>query len=94
MKVVLTGAGGFLGQHLIQACNFQENKIEIMALSSQAKKLSLKYSEFKKWVTFYNSNDYHKIKWEEVDILLNCAFPRNEDGQQIANGLMWSYVKI
>lgn len=89
MKIVLTGAGGFLGQNLIQTCILLESDIEIIALSSQEQQLSLKYNDFKKWITFYNSNEYHKINWEEIDILLNCAFPRNENGQQIATGLTY-----
>ena len=84
MKIVITGAGGFLGEHLIKQCIKQESKIEIIAVTSQTESLSKKY---KGSIEIIDRKQLDKVDWNEIDILLNCAFPRNNDGEQMADGL-------
>ena len=84
MKIVITGAGGFLGEHIIRQCLKQDSKIEILAITSKMKSLSQKYYDY---IEVIDRKQLDKIVWNEIDILLNCAFPRNNDGEQMAYGL-------
>lgn len=84
MKIVITGSGGFLGEHIIKQCIKQNSTIEIIAITSQAKSLSKKYNDC---IEVVDKKQLDKVVWDKIDILLNCAFPRNNDGEQMADGL-------
>lgn len=79
MKVLITGGGGFLGQHLISdvlACG----KHEVYAMSSQKEVLNEKFGQ----------SGHFKVVDSvpgDLDVLISCAFPRNADGLSLANGL-------
>lgn len=81
MKVVITGAGGFLGRNILEL--LKDRNCEVYAFSSQKTVLEEKYREIKQ----YHFLDLKEEIPDNVDVLLNCAFPRNEDGEQMAIGL-------
>ena len=77
MAIVLTGAGGFLGKEILA----QASKLDIVAVSGQD--LS---SVFCGKVLDRNMF-FSEYKFSSSDVLINCAFPRNTDGVQMADGL-------
>lgn len=82
MKTILIcGAGGFLGSELIQAFLMYEN-VQIYALSSKNYSLKIRYSEYKNFDTV-------ECIPENVDLLINCVFPSNANGKELANGLQY-----
>ena len=89
IKVVITGASGFLGRNLIAYLD-ENTKYVIYALSSQSKVLQEK-KRYKN-VMYYDKNaiftDQDKLIIENA-ILVNCAFPRNSTGTGIADGLKY-----
>lgn len=81
MNLVITGAGGFLGRELLrQSRKLVEKELNIVAVSGQ------KIPDTDITVLGRESffNDY---RFTDSDVLINCAFPRNTDGVQMANGL-------
>ena len=87
MNVLITGAGGFLGQELItQLCN--DRMFQIIALTSGVEKLSAKFAEQEN-LQIYSLDDFYqeKIDFSQVDYLVNCAFPRGEEGNSFARGI-------
>lgn len=81
MKIAITGAGGFLGRNILE--RLKREDCEVYAFSSQENRLQLQYPDVE---TFHFMNVEEKIP-DGIDVLLNCAFPRNEDGEQMAIGL-------
>lgn len=86
MNVIITGAGGFLGKNLIKRCVEQE-KIGVIAVTRQKDILLQRYKEYGNCIDILATNELDKIQWKNVDAILNCAFPRNDDGVQMADGL-------
>lgn len=83
MKIAITGAGGLLGQNILQILKETDNKA--YAFSSQGDLLRKKFS---------GANNFHFLELTDeipdgTDVLINCAFPRNEDGEQMAAGLKY-----
>lgn len=90
-KIVVTGAGGFLGGYLIQA--LVSRRVSVVAVSSKPiEKLfavgNLKGSSHE-GLKAVRSNDIEALRWAlaGADVLVNCAFPRNVDGAETAKGL-------
>ena len=82
MKILLTGAGGFLGRHIIEK-SFNNKNINVIAMSSREELQNVQESN----VFFLSNTDAFNIKWNDIDVLINCAFPRNVEGKQMALGL-------
>jgi len=88
MRILVSGAGGFLGSEIIsQLLNIKE--VEVIALTSQTNKFKSLAKQANKLIV-YDKNDIYKdtINFEKIDLLINCAFPRNDDSL-IANGLKY-----
>lgn len=85
MKIAITGAGGFLGRNILEI--LKNKDCEIYAFSSQEAALQKEYMGAENY-NFLNVSE--EIPYN-IDILLNCAFARNEDGEQMAIGL--NYIK-
>ena len=82
MRLIISGAGGFLGRHLIKKA--VEEGIGVAAITSQVDKISTSYANT---VDIYGRYDYKKILVSKDDIFVNCAFPRNYDGVEMGKGL-------
>ena len=82
MKILLTGAGGFLGGTLVDYI-LKNTQHELIIMTSKPEKFLGRES---KCLTVA---DLESIKWDEVDVLINCAFPRNTDGVQMASGMKY-----
>lgn len=78
-RIVITGAGGFLGSHIIETLR-REDGFEVVPVTSQVNR----YPELHSVAT----DELSKIDWSGVDVLLQLAFPRNpSDGEQMAKGM-------
>lgn len=88
-RIVITGASGFLGRHLLERIK-NDGRYEIFALSSRP-------DELKKSIGEANAEYLHKDaiagKAEFIcgSVVINCAYPRNTTGMDIADGLR--YIK-
>lgn len=86
MKVLITGAGGFLGRNLIETA-LKKTAFNMIAVTSQKEQLQELYGSESGRLSVISKEELWSMDWKEIDILLNCAFPRNVDGTKIADGL-------
>lgn len=90
MKVIVTGASGFLGNELIIQLLKSKRNI-IYALTSRPELLQKKWDGKKNILILEKNSIFNKaIKAEKKDVLINCAFPRDVQ-EDLAEGL--EYVK-
>lgn len=86
MTILLTGAGGFLGKHLLEVLLSQTDH-SVIALTSQGKNLCGMFPAEENRLTVVPTEQFTSLPFAEIDVLVNCAFPRNEDGTKMAEGL-------
>lgn len=84
-RVIISGVGGFLGGNLIEACLNSKNYFGV-AISSQVDELINKFGGNPDFSVVSHKN-LDSIDWNESDILVNCAFPRNADSIKLAEGM-------
>ncbi|MBQ6230928.1 MAG: NAD(P)-dependent oxidoreductase [Eubacterium sp.] len=82
MNVLITGAGGFLGKHLIKGL-LENEKIKIFANTL----ISSDLDEFIGKIDIIPTEELGKVDFESIDIVINCAFPRAVKGPGFAKGL-------
>ena len=89
-RVIVSGAGGFLGSVLVRQL-YEKTDGHIYALSSQKKPAVNELWENR--VTYLDKSALERgeIELGAEDVFINCAFPRNADGTQMADGL--DYIK-
>lgn len=93
MKIVISGAGGFLGSHLIREL-LAETEDTLVALTSKPDRLAASGR-----LLPVHRDAFRTIDWATVDTLVHCAFPRNADGASLAAGmaygsaLLWAAVQ-
>lgn len=80
-RVIISGAGGFLGKHLIQEALKQD--ISVFAITSHPDALSFRDIEIIETDRFLSEG----IALCDSDIFINCLFPTNADGIRMADGL-------
>lgn len=86
MNILLTGAGGFLGQACLDI--FGKYDFKLMAVSSQKELLERKYKNYST-LEFYSNEELSQefLQSKNPDVWVNCAFPRATDGVHLAEGL-------
>lgn len=88
MRLIITGAGGFLGHELLQQA--WKNELQVVAMSSSPDRLQC----------FFTGNEFlsvlgkdaiakGEIRFNPEDVLINCAFPRTDDARLMADGLRY-----
>lgn len=87
MNILITGAGGFLGKHLIKELS-KEKRNQILAATSQYDILQNEWSGNENINILSNDMVFTRPEFlHNIDVFINCAFPRNTDGVQMAKGL-------
>lgn len=89
-KIVLTGAGGFLGRHIVP--ELLNEDVSLVMITSRDRSTLERLCGIdlpKANARIANPTDFCVLQEEmqRADVLLNCAFPRNRDGEQLAQGL-------
>ncbi len=87
MKIALTGAGGFLGRALLQEIS-KISDISAVAFTSKKEKLHAAFLDFKN-ITIADNRDIVNFCFQNIDILINCAFPMSAKGEEMASGLQF-----
>lgn len=86
MTILLTGAGGFLGTHLLEVL-LSRTEHSVIALTSKGNNLCEMFPFAGNRLTVVPTEQFASLPFAEIDVLVNCAFPRNEDGTKMAEGL-------
>ena len=87
-KIVVTGAAGFLGSHLVERLRTDE-RYEVYALSSKPSELQEKLNG--KNIKYLYKDELNAELMVDA-IVINCAYPRNSTGTEIADGLKYTQM--
>lgn len=85
-RIVITGAGGFLGNEILRRAISLKQPTSFVAVSSK-KVSSQDIDEGASFACVDPESILKKGVLRKGDVLLNCAFPRSEDGFTLASGL-------
>lgn len=87
--ILISGASGLLGNQLVDQL-LQTTNYKVVALTSQRDKLLAQFNH-------ENLHVLHMDTWKEdidsdiqIDVFINCAFPRSSDPEQLAKGLVFT----
>lgn len=86
MKVAINGASGFLGKLLVKKL-LKHDDVKIIAFTSIIDVFD-KYDVNGK-LEVHGRDSFRNRELVGVDVLINCAFPRNNDGKEMALGLKY-----
>lgn len=85
--VLITGSSGLLGTEIIKQL-LEEKSFNVIGMTSRVEQLKEKYSDVnlqvvsnQNWVQELEENS------QQVDILINCAFPRSSKPEELALGI-------
>lgn len=81
-KVLVTGASGFLGHHVVKEL-LTHPEFEIVAIGGRPEDKANPLPESPK-MRFYSLDKLFTEDFAGVDTVINCAFARNNDAQQLA----------
>lgn len=87
-RLIISGAGGFLGKNLILEAIYED--IPVLAISTHPEILKTNKVETVSTEQFLQG----EIQLSENDVFINCMFPTNADGIQMATGLKNVYSAI
>ena len=88
--ILVTGAGGLLGREILnQLCSL--NSYNVFALTSNRSKLSKLFSnEPNIKILGHEELDNKQVPFNEIDVVMHCAFARSNNGYELAESLNFS----
>lgn len=88
-NIFLTGAGGLLGTQLLHT--LENTECSVTALTSKPDVLA---GKFDARYSYLDTSDFleNGYDFSSTDVLIHCAFPRNNDGASMAKGLDFQRV--
>src|SRR5690625_3197093 len=88
--VIVTGASGFLGKEVVKHLLEQEN-IYVIALTTRKKQLIDKVGKSEQLKVLHTHKWQQKLDInQQIDVLINCAFPRTSDPKALAKGIQYT----
>lgn len=88
-KVIVTGASGFLGSHLVKSLK-NDGRYQVFALSSRPEELRTQIGEINGEFLYKDVFEGQAATMLEDAIVVNCAYPRNSTGVAVADGLRYN----
>lgn len=85
--ILISGASGFLGKELIKQYGELEN-INVIALTSNKLKLKRYSLAFKNLIVIDNAEWI--VSPKKIDVLINCAFSRSLNGEELVDSIHFS----
>ena len=93
MKTILvTGASGFLGHHVVKEL-LRNPEYEIVAIGGRPEDKANPLPESPR-LQFYTLDKLFTENFTNVDIVINCAFARSNDAQQLAGAIAFTEQAI
>lgn len=91
-NILISGAGGFLGSEVIKQLLQDENqKYHIIAVSSKKEQLIDKFNHNPRLTVLHTDTWRDEVELNyKIDALVNCAFPRTSDPEQLAKALLFT----
>lgn len=89
-NILITGANGYLGSYLIEKLADQD-EFFITAFDLDKKEMREKFAHINN-IDFYDTNDWEtgSIPFQEIDIVVHCAFARANIGIELAKSLVFT----
>ena len=84
-KIAITGASGFLGTNMLKQLAGDETT-QVYAFCFAGEEDKPNFTKAANIIPVHN-DDIDKFDFSQIDIVIQCAFPRNADSAVIANGL-------
>lgn len=93
-SILLTGASGFLGTEILKQLMTFSTK-PVIVISSEYSLLKNQYS-IKNKLACYNYDDLfnQRIPWDNIEVVINCAFARSNQGPLLAKSLDFTNILL
>lgn len=88
--ILVSGAGGFLGREIIKQLLGSEN-FHVIAMTSKKEVLLAEFQTSNRLEIVATDNWTTELPLgRQIDFLINCAFPRSSDPEQLAAGILFT----